>query len=88
MNIIIALLKSLFESKYTPFTLQKSVVIKKEKTKMVEDKVWSGGNGISDPMDVKIVGTGEFYDVLKETWVCFHKKTNLPKYKHVYVSPY
>jgi hypothetical protein len=86
MKTFITFLKSLFESKYGSYSLVKEETVRVAIMKQVEDTEWSGGYGISDPMDVKSVPTGEFYNRLKQTWVAYHKKTNLPKYKHIYVD--
>jgi hypothetical protein len=85
MKRIIEFFNGLFESNYSEYTLLKSTVVQKRVLVQVEDKTWSGGYGITDPMDVKLEHNGSYIPMTVEIWVAYHKKTNLPKYKRIEV---
>ena len=90
MRKYIQILKSLCESRYTPYTLQTSrvntITIPIQESILnidyEQDQWGKGGDNVPTHIWVN-TGQTRRVKVLTQIWVAYHKKTGLPKYKTI-----
>lgn len=82
-------IKQIFEKEqFSTYKFVKTINKKTPLTKTVEDVTYSHGYGISDPLDVLEIPTGEYYVRVYELWVANSLRTGLPKYKYILIDEY